>query len=126
MRIISKARLRNFWENSRDKDAEVPLRAWYSIVGKARWKNWGDVRAVYRSADLVGDCVVFNIAGNKYRLIVRIRYGSRKVYLLKVMTHGEYDKGTWVDECGCHRAPPKRRTSRRSTNGSKKRSKKRK
>ena len=124
MRIISKSRLRRFWEKSGHKDAGGPLRAWYSVVGKAGWKNWGDVRAVYRSADLVGDCVVFNIAGNKYRLIARIRYRSRKVYVLKVMTHGEYDKGTWVDECGCHRAPLKRRTSKRSTNGSKKRSKK--
>ena len=125
MRIISKSRLRLSWEKSGCEDAEGPLRAWYSIVGKAAWKNWGDVGAVYRSADLVGDCVVFNIAGNKYRLIARIRYLSRKVYVLKVMTHGEYDKRTWVDECGCHRAPPKRRTSKRSTSGSKKRPKKR-
>ena len=108
MRVISKARLRRFWEKARYRDAEGPLRAWYSVVSRATWKNWGDVRAVYASADLIGDCVVFNIAGNKYRLIARIRYRSHKVYVLKVMTHREYDKGTWTDECGCHRLPPKR------------------
>jgi len=124
MRIISKSRLRHFWEKPGCKDPEGPLQAWHSIVSKTSWKNWGDVRAIYRSADLIGDCAVFNIAGNKYRLIARIRFRSRKVYVLKVMTHGEYDKGKWVDECGCHHAPPKGKTSEQSANGSRQRSKK--
>jgi len=49
---------------------------------------------------------VFNIGGNKYRLIGRIRYAIRKVFVLKVMTHGEYDEDKWKGECGCFEPPP--------------------
>ena len=54
----------------------------------------------------MGDCIVFNIGGNKYRLITRIRYTTQKVFVLKVMTHREYDEGKWKDECGCFESPP--------------------
>ena len=53
----------------------------------------------------MGDCIVFNIGGNKYRLITRIRYATQKVFVLKVMTHSEYDKYKWKDECGCFQLP---------------------
>lgn len=56
------------------------------------------------SADLVGDCVVFDIAGNKFRLITRIRFQAHRVFVLKVMTHGEYDNERWKTECGCYMA----------------------
>lgn len=70
------------------------------------WEAFADVKASFASVSIVGDCVVFNIGGNKYRLISRIRYTSQKVFVLKVMTHREYDDDRWKGECGCFEPPP--------------------
>jgi mRNA interferase HigB len=108
MRVISKARLREFWETPGNEDAEGPLRAWYTHVNSktVSWHSWADVKAALGSASLVGNCVVFNIGGNKYRLVTRILYRSQKVFILRVMTHREYDEGQWKDECGCYQPAP--------------------
>jgi mRNA interferase HigB len=108
MRVISKARLKQFWESPGRGDAEGPLRAWYTHVNSrtVSWQSWADVKASFASASIVGDCVVFNIGGNKYRLITRIRYATQKVFVLKVMTLSEYDEDRWKDECGCFEPPP--------------------
>jgi mRNA interferase HigB len=109
MRVISKARLRAFWQQAGHQDAEGPLTAWYTLVGSktVTWQSWADVKSVYATASLVGNCVVFNIGGNKYRLVTRILYRSQKVFILKVMTHSEYDKGKWKEDCGCFEPPPR-------------------
>jgi mRNA interferase HigB len=108
MRIISKSRLKWFWELPNHADAEGPLRAWYTHVSNkaVSWNSWGDVKAEIGTASSVGNCTVFNIGGNKYRLIARILYSSQKVFVLRVMTHEEYDKDTWKQECGCFQPPP--------------------
>lgn len=108
MRVISKARLKQFWEIPGHDDAEGPLRAWYTHVNNkaVSWQAWRDVKASFPSASLVGDCIVFNIGGNKYRLISRIRHEAQKVFVLKMMTHGEYDEDQWKAECGCFEPPP--------------------
>lgn len=108
MRVISKARLREFWEQPGRGDAEGPLRAWHSHVCSKSvvWKSWGDVKAAFGTVSIVGNCIVFNIGGNKYRLITRIVYVSQKVFVLKVMTHAEYDEDKWPQECGCFDPPP--------------------
>ena len=110
MRVISKARLRRFWQAPGRDDAEGPLRAWYTHVNSKSisWHSWGNVKAEFGSASIVGNCTVFNIGGNKYRLVTRILYPSQKVFILKVMTHKEYDKGGWQEECGCFAPPPPR------------------
>jgi len=107
MRVISKARLRQFWEGLRHRPAEGPLRAWHTHVSNRTiaWQNWADVKADLRSASLIGNCVVFNIGGNKFRLVTRILYRSQKVFILKVMTHAEYDSNKWQAECGCFQPP---------------------
>ena len=111
MRIISKARLKKFWKVAGHEDAEGPLKAWHTHVSSktVAWQKWGDVKAEFGSADLVGNCCVFNIGGNKFRLVTRILYRSQKVFILKVMTHEEYDGGHWKEECGCYSPPPKRK-----------------
>ena len=119
MRVISKARLRAFWQAPGRGDAEGPLRAWHTHVShrSVSWHSWGDVRSEFGSASLVGNCVVFNIGGNKYRLVTRILYSSQKVFVLKVMTHAEYDEDDWKIECGCFKPPPvkpEKRTKRSS------------
>jgi mRNA interferase HigB len=108
MRVISKSRLVQFWEAPGRADAEGPLRAWHTHVNSrsAAWQSWGDLKASFAGASIVGDCIVFNIGGNKYRLVARIRYATQKVFVLKVMTHSEYDEDKWKDECGCFDAPP--------------------
>lgn len=108
MRVISIARLRNFWGNRSFSDSEGPLKAWHQHVNSrsVTWQSWGDVKADYASASIVGRCVVFNIGGNKYRLITRILFSKQRVYILKVMTHAEYDEDKWREECHCFELPP--------------------
>jgi mRNA interferase HigB len=90
MRIIAKRALREFWE--RRPDAEEPLLAWYREVEKEDWDTPAKVKATYRGASIVGDNrVVFNIKGNDYRLVVKINYPYRVVYIRFVGTHSEYD-----------------------------------
>ena len=111
MRVISKSRLVQFWETPGCEDSEGPLRAWYTHVSNRTvdWQSWADIKADFASASQVGNCVVFNIGGNKYRLIARVLFVSHKVFVLKVMTHREYDDAKWKAECGCFEQPPARR-----------------
>lgn len=91
MHIISLRTLRVFWETH--PDAEQPLRAWYSIARRAKWRTPSDIRAVYGSASFVGkNRVVFNIKGNTYRLIVLAEYDNGKLFIRFVGTHTEYDR----------------------------------
>ncbi len=91
MHIISKKKLREFWE--RHPDAEQPLRAWYADAKRADWKRPTDIASVIRSArPISNNRVVFSVGGNKYRLVVTIRYQSRVIFIRFVGTHSEYDK----------------------------------
>lgn len=91
MRIIARSTLRAFWE--RHPDSEQALLAWYREVKQADWDTPSKVKARYPGASIVaGDRVVFNIKGNHYRLVVRVNYGYRTVYVRFVGTHAEYDK----------------------------------
>ena len=93
MRIISRRELRDFAASH--ANAGTALDAWYRIAKSARWKNLVDVKATWRSAEIVGSLTVFNIKGNTYRLITRIHYGAAVIYVRAVLTHQEYDKGDW-------------------------------
>jgi mRNA interferase HigB len=90
MRIIAKKTLREFW--GRHGNAEEPLLAWSREVLKEDWDTPARVKEKYRNASIVGDNrVIFNIKGNDYRLVVRINYPARIVYVRFVGTHAEYD-----------------------------------
>ncbi len=92
MRIISRKRLRQFWQRPGYGDAEQPLRAWFREASKAEWDNPAAIKAIYRSASIIGDSrVVFNIAGNKYRLVGKVNYPYRVIYIRFVGTHRQYD-----------------------------------
>jgi mRNA interferase HigB len=96
MRVISRRRIREFCaKNSRhDREAaEKELSAWFYEARHARWETHADVKEMYRSASILKDgrCV-FNICGNKYRLIVRIDYGHGIIYIRWIGTHGDYDQ----------------------------------
>jgi len=91
VRIIALRTLREFWE--RHADAEQPLRAWYHDARKADWRIPADVKRVYANASVVGENrMVFNIGGNKYRLVVAINYAFRICYVRFVGTHQAYDR----------------------------------
>ena len=91
MNVISRRHIRDF--SSRHREAEASLSAWYRIAKKANWQTLADLKQVYPSADLVGRYTVFNIKGNKYRLIARIVYRTQTLFIVAVMTHEEYDLG---------------------------------
>ena len=90
MRIIAKKPLREFWE--RHPAAKGPLLAWYREVEHEDWATPAEVKTKYGSASIVdSERVVFNIKGNEYRLVVRINYTYRIVYVRFVGTHADYD-----------------------------------
>ncbi len=117
MRVISKKRLRQFWEVRKSDSgiAERYLSAWHDTVKKVEWDNFASLRQTFGSADQVVNCVVFDVGNNRFRLIGRINYAKGIIYVLKVMDHAEYDKQLWIDHCGCHEPPPKRSVAAKMT-----------
>jgi mRNA interferase HigB len=91
--VISRRQLREFWQvHAR---AEVSLRTWYKVVSAARWQDFGELRQSFPGADQVGRLVGFNVGGNRYRLVALVDYAWQKVFVRRVMTHEEYDDGSW-------------------------------
>jgi mRNA interferase HigB len=93
MKIISNSALRAF--SVLHPQADDPLKGWRRVIEKNRFANWSELKALFRSVDRVGDLTVFDIGGNKYRLIAYIRFEKQIVYIKAVLTHQEYDKGAW-------------------------------
>jgi mRNA interferase HigB len=98
MRVISIKKLRLFWTSPHNPDSEPALRAWYQVVKAADWTCFADVRNTYNATDRVGNKVVFNIGGNKIRLVAVIDYESHKVFVRFVLDHEDYDRGHWKDD----------------------------
>jgi mRNA interferase HigB len=96
MRLISRRPLKQFWE--KHPDAETGLRHWIKAVETAAWKDFADLRRLFSSADQVGKFVVFNVGGNKYRLIVVLHYDRQRCYVRHILAHKEYDLGKWKKE----------------------------
>jgi mRNA interferase HigB len=92
MRIIAKRTLRQFWEtHPRGAEAKTPLTVWHSTVQVSDWATPADVKQTYGDASILRHSrVVFNIGGNKFRVVVRINYPYRIVYIRFVGTHEEY------------------------------------
>jgi mRNA interferase HigB len=95
MHVISKKKLREFWEVH--PNAQGPLEAWWRVAELAEWESFADVKASYRSADQVGKFTVFNVGGNKFRLVVVIHFNRGKVFVRHVLTHADYDEGKWKE-----------------------------
>ncbi|MGZ8363285.1 MAG: type II toxin-antitoxin system HigB family toxin [Caulobacteraceae bacterium] len=90
MNVVSRQRLVEFWE--RHPQAQAPLTAWFRLARAAEWKNTQDVRSQFNTADFVADNrIIFDIGGNKYRLVVRVSYAYKQVLIKFVGTHKEYD-----------------------------------
>lgn len=95
--MISKRRLLEAAKHH--ADAVIAVESWYAIAMKANWTCLEDVRRTYSHADPVGTCTVFNIKGNRYRLVVKIFYRGGQVYFKRLLTHAEYSKENWKHEC---------------------------
>jgi mRNA interferase HigB len=84
-------------------DAASALDSWLEVAGKSQWRTFNEVLETYASADQVGSCLVFNIRGNKYRLICGVCYANRWVrgtlFVKHFLTHAAYDKDTWKRDC---------------------------
>ncbi|MBW4669842.1 MAG: type II toxin-antitoxin system HigB family toxin [Cyanomargarita calcarea GSE-NOS-MK-12-04C] len=96
MHVISYRSLRKFYEQH--TDCQDPLDNWYKVAIKADWSNLIEVQSVFPKAEAVGNFTVFNIKGNKYRLIVSIDYEKQLIYIKYVLTHAEYDKDDWKND----------------------------
>lgn len=92
MQIIAKSTLRAFWHEH--PQSETPLRAWHAIVSKADWAGPSDIKVMFGAkVDFVGDNrVIFDIAGNKYRLIAHVAYPYRRILIKFIGTHAQYDR----------------------------------
>ena len=93
MKVISNRALRAF--TAAHPLAEAPLQGWRRVIEKNRFVNWAGLKAVFNAVDKVGELAVFDIGGNKYRLIAYIRFEKQIVYIKAVLTHSEYNKGAW-------------------------------
>lgn len=108
MRVISRKPLDEFAKMY--PDAKTPLERWRQSTVGAEWSDFGSVRQTFPAADVFEKCVIFNIGGNKYRLITAIHYRKKtnvgkvvegRVYVRNVLTHVEYDRESWKDDCTC-------------------------
>ncbi len=88
--IVSRKKLREFW--NKHADSEATLKTWYKVAKNSQWENSNDVKSQYRNASIIGDSrIVFNICGNKYRLIVKFNYQMKWGWIRFIGTHSEYD-----------------------------------
>ena len=93
MHVIAKPVLVEFW--TKHPDAAHPLEAWYRSMRTEVFTNFTDLRETFSTADYVDGLTVFNICGNKYRLIASIHYNRHKVYIRAVLTHEDYNRDGW-------------------------------
>jgi len=93
MHVISRKMLRQFIRSH--PESKTPLNAWFRIMSGHNFTSFNALRQVFPSADMVGNLVVFNIDGNKYRLVAAIHFNRHKLYIRDVLTHAEYDKERW-------------------------------
>ena len=93
MRIFAKKTLKSFYDKPENKDSQSQLDSWHDVVKTANWKTPADIKNQFRNASFVSNNrVIFNICGNKYRLVVKVEYAFKHVYIRFIGTHKEYDK----------------------------------
>jgi mRNA interferase HigB len=102
VRIISERRIRDFWEAADGAEAakrEKAMREWIVVVKNAEWRNFADIRQTFNHSDAFGKCVIFDVGGNKYRIIAKAAFGIKVLFIRFVVTHAEYDDKKWQADC---------------------------
>ena len=99
MRIIAKARLKEFW--AKHNRAKTSMTDWYTTVKAAKWQNFADIRSTFNSVDQFSknnrQYYIFNVGDNRYRIIAAIHFNTQKLYIRAVLTHKDYSKGNWKE-----------------------------
>jgi mRNA interferase HigB len=98
MHVISIQKLRMFW--LQNKESEKPLRVWYKLLEKSLAGNYMELKQTFNSADVIEDYTIFDVGGNKYRVIVQIYYQYGRAYIAEVLTHAQYDETSWKRRLG--------------------------
>lgn len=93
MNVISKRGL--FDRAAKYPAAATALQVWFDVATDSEWRSLEDVRRAFPATDMVGDLAIFNIRGNRFRLIVRMVFRYQRIYVKEFLTHAEYDKGKW-------------------------------
>lgn len=93
MRVISHKAIREFSEAHPESSTAIDY--WYRVTRKAFWVSFADIKLTFNTADYVPPFVVFDIGGNKYRLVAKINFGRKVVFIRRIMPHEEYSKGSW-------------------------------
>jgi mRNA interferase HigB len=93
MHLITRKTLRAFWQQY--PDSKTALERWSQIIEKNNFDSFTQLRETFPSVDQVGKLTVFNIGGNKYRLIAAIHFNRHKVYIRNILTHAQYDQDNW-------------------------------
>ena len=102
MRIISERQLRDFWELADGAEKirrRKVLSEWITVVRRADWSSFSDVRRTFNHSDIFGNCIIFDVGGNKYRIIAKGDFGIKAVFIRAVLTHAEYDRNDWRPDC---------------------------
>jgi mRNA interferase HigB len=93
MRIISRRALREFWEiHAQAKD---PLAAWFRVMQRSKFAGFSAIKGTFAAADYVAPYTIFDVGGNKFRIITAIHYNRERVYIRHVFTHPEYDQWSY-------------------------------
>ena len=95
MHVITRKRLNEFAEKY--PDSKPALQSWYFLMKSRNFSSFSELRGLYPTADKVGKLTVFNIGGNKIRLITAIHFNRKRIYIRAVLTHTEYDEGKWKE-----------------------------
>jgi len=82
-------------------DAQKPLASWWTICRKNNFAAFNDLRKIFVTADIVGKCVIFNIGGGKYRLIVRVNYSANRMWIKYILPHAKYEKLNLKEDSKC-------------------------
>src|SRR5207248_5425395 len=99
MHVISRKKLVIFWQ--KHADAEEPMAAWFKIVKRSAWAKWSDVQRAFPKASYYECCLIFNICGGSYRLVVRRAENWKTLFIVGAFLHEEYDLGAWKESCAC-------------------------
>jgi mRNA interferase HigB len=97
MRIITERKLKEFW--TENEVAETVLRDWIRTVRFADWKTSADVKKTFNSVNVYKNCTIFDVGGNKYRIIAKVEYQMHLVFIRFVLNHSEYDEKKWQSDC---------------------------
>ncbi len=104
MNVIRKKDLQRFWEQPAHRAAETPMREWFKLARKASWNHFQDARQTFGQTDVTGDtrssktATIFDVGGNKWRIITLIDYKRQTILITHVMDHKTYDRGRWKNE----------------------------